>query len=221
MASQEPSFTVPLFINGRERLPPKTFDVVSPVTGETAHRCSAASVDDAVAAVDAAAGAFKTWKQTTPSQRRDILLRAADIIDSRRQELARCLMHETGASQPYADFNINHTTELLKDVAGRIATLEGSFPATMDPESSAIVMREPYGVVLAIAPWYVPSPPHGARQTPAYTPSGMPPSSSAFGPLRSPLPQATPWSSRPRKQRLGVYGPWSRPCMTPGCRTVY
>ncbi|EQL01082.1 aldehyde dehydrogenase [Ophiocordyceps sinensis CO18] len=156
MASQEPSFTVPLFINGRERLPPKTFDVVSPVTGETAHRCSAASVDDAVAAVDAAAGAFKTWKQTTPSQRRDILLRAADIIDSRRQELARCLMHETGASQPYADFNINHTTELLKDVAGRIATLEGSFPATMDPESSAIVMREPYGVVLAIAPWNAP-----------------------------------------------------------------
>ncbi|KAM4058569.1 aldehyde dehydrogenase family protein [Hirsutella rhossiliensis] len=150
------SFTVPLFINGQEHHPPKTFDVVSPATGKTAHRCSAASVDDAAAAVDAAAGAFTSWKRTTPSRRRDILLGAADIINSRREELTRCLMEETGAARSWADFNIDHATEMLKDTAGRIATLEGSFPAMMDPDSSGIVMREPYGVVLAIAPWNAP-----------------------------------------------------------------
>lgn len=145
---------VPLVINGQDYYPDKTFDVKSPSTGKITHKCGAASVADASRAVDVAAEALKTWRKTTPQERQDIFLKVAEIMQSRREELVTYMSDETGAAQGWSEFNINTTIGIFKDVAGRIATLEGSFPATMNPSRSAIVMREPYGVVLSIAPWY-------------------------------------------------------------------
>jgi acyl-CoA reductase-like NAD-dependent aldehyde dehydrogenase len=146
---------VPFIINGNDYYAERTFDVVSPVTGKVTHRCGSATVADATAAVDAAAEAFKTWRRSLPSDRRDIFLKAADLIQQKGDELAQIMSHETGASMPWALFNINTSADLIKDVAGRISTIEGSFPTLMDPNSSGIVLREPYGVVLSVAPWYV------------------------------------------------------------------
>ncbi|KJZ77381.1 hypothetical protein HIM_03105 [Hirsutella minnesotensis 3608] len=147
---------IPLFINAEERRSLQTFEVISPVIDQTIHLCSAASLADVDAATEAAAAAFQTWRKTTPAERRDIFLKAIDIIRSRQDEISNCLMAETGANRSWADFNIRSTTEMLKDVAGRIPTLEGSIPALMDPQRSAMVIREPYGVVLAVAPWNAP-----------------------------------------------------------------
>lgn len=146
---------VPFIINGDDYYPERTFDVISPVTGKVAHQCGAATVADAAAAVDAAATAFKTWRKSTPSQRRDIFLKAADLIQQKADELAQIMSEETGAALPWAVFNINTATELIKDIASRISAIEGTFPTLMDPNSSGIVLREPYGVVLSVAPWYV------------------------------------------------------------------
>lgn len=145
--------TVPFIINGSDYYAERIFDVVSPVTGEVTHRCGSASVADANAAVDAAAEAFKTWKRTTPSHRRDIFLKAADLFQKRGEELAQIMMSETGAAAPWALFNINTSADLIRDAAGRISSIEGSFPTLMDPDTSGIVLREPYGVVLSVAPW--------------------------------------------------------------------
>ncbi|PHH60724.1 hypothetical protein CDD81_1306 [Ophiocordyceps australis] len=151
-----PSFTVPLFIDGQEVRPRQTFDVVSPATGNVVHCCSAASVAHADAAVHAAARAFATWRKSSPVERRNVLLAAAHLLHARRDHLVQCIMDETGASAHWSHFNINFALELLKDTAGTIQTLSGSFPALTDPQTSAIVAREPYGVVLAIAPWNAP-----------------------------------------------------------------
>lgn len=145
--------TVPFIINGSDYYAERIFDVVSPVTGEVTHRCGSASVADADAAVDAAAEAFKTWRRTTPSHRRDILLKAADLFQKKGDELAHVMMSETGAAMPWALFNINTSADLIRDAAGRISSIEGSFPTLMDPDTSGIVLREPYGVVLSVAPW--------------------------------------------------------------------
>lgn len=147
--------TVPLTINGKDYYPEKTFDVVSPDHGNVVHRCGSATVADAETAVNAAADAFKTWRKTTPQQRRTIFLKAADIMDERADELAGYMMAEVGASRHWCQVNFGLTTDLIRDVAGRIAAVNGSFPALRDPDSSCIIMKEPYGVVLAIAPWYV------------------------------------------------------------------
>ncbi|PTB68227.1 aldehyde dehydrogenase [Trichoderma citrinoviride] len=147
---------VPFFINGKDYHPERSFDVVSPVTGKVSHRCGAATVSDAAAAVDAAAAAFKTWRRTSPAYRRDIFLKAADLIQQKGGELADVMANETGASLPWALFNIKTAAELIRDAASRISAIEGSFPSLADPNSSGIVLREPYGVVLSVAPWNAP-----------------------------------------------------------------
>lgn len=150
--------TVPFIINGEEYIPEKKFDVISPATGKLLHQCGSASVADADAAVSAAAAASKTWRNTSPKVRRDIFLKAAAVMERRRDELVKCMGEETGATAEWCSINLSIAVDFITDVAGRVATLEGSFPTTRDPEFSGIVMKEPYGVVLSIAPWYVPWP---------------------------------------------------------------
>ncbi|GJC85086.1 salicylaldehyde dehydrogenase [Colletotrichum liriopes] len=148
-------YTVPFFIDGENVIPEKTFDVVSPATGKAVHKCGSATEKDALAAVDSAARAFKSWKKTTLIQRRDIFLKTAAIMESRKEELARIMSEETGAAAGWSEFILGLGIGCIKDVGGRLVTVEGSVPATNDPNLSAIVLKEPYGVVLAIAPWSV------------------------------------------------------------------
>jgi acyl-CoA reductase-like NAD-dependent aldehyde dehydrogenase len=146
-------YTVPFIINGEEVHPKKSFPVVSPATGKEVHNCGSASDVEVVAAVDAAAKAFTTWKKTTPQFRRDIFLKAAAIVEKRRDELARYMIDETGCPRHWSDFNLSTMKEFLVDVAGRISNVEGSIPTTEKPDVGALILKEPYGVILAIAPW--------------------------------------------------------------------
>lgn len=145
--------TVPFVINGKDVVGAKTFDVRNPATGKVVHKCSSASEQDAQAAVDAAAAALPAWKAMLPTKRRDIFLKAADIMEKRRDELATTHMDELGVSRQWADFNISVAKDLILDVAGRLVTIEGSIPTTQDPNTGALVLKEPFGVILAIAPW--------------------------------------------------------------------
>lgn len=152
-STKEPMKIVPLLINGDEHYSDNHFDVTSPATGRALHGCSSATIPDAGKAVDAAAEAFKAWRKTPPAKRRDIFLKAADVMERRRSELVGYMVDETGSGKSWAELNIDIAVDFIKDVAGRIATLEGTYPTLMDPGSSGIVIKEPYGVVLAIAPW--------------------------------------------------------------------
>ncbi|KAL5592838.1 hypothetical protein FOBRF1_013146 [Fusarium oxysporum] len=85
------------------------------------------------------------------------MFRAADLFVSRKEELFAYQSQETGAGRQFMEININATAQILRDIGGRIeAAVEGSVPATADQGSHAIVVKEPYGVVLAIAPWNAP-----------------------------------------------------------------
>ncbi|KAI1338287.1 aldehyde dehydrogenase domain-containing protein [Xylariaceae sp. FL0016] len=150
------SYTVPFFIGGVEQTPSETGDVVSPSTGKVVHKYGVASESDATAAVEAAAAAGKEWRKTTPGARRDIFLKAAELMTQRREELSQYMIDEVGASQGWASFNLDVSTEVLKDVAGRVSSLGGSVPMASDPNLGAMVLKEPYGVVLAMAPWNAP-----------------------------------------------------------------
>ncbi len=147
--------TVPIQVNGKEVETEHTFDVVNPATGKVIWESSSASKKDAISAVEAAKAAFPAWSKTKPSKRRDILLKAANIVDSRAEELGRYMTDETGAVKAYATgFNVPNSAELLRDVAGRIVTATSYMPAVAEEGKSALVLKEPYGVVLGIAPWY-------------------------------------------------------------------
>ena len=153
-ATDTPSLCViPLHINGQEIKTDTTFDVVNPSTGQVIWKSSAALKEDAIHAVEAAQAAFPAWSKVKPTKRRDILLLAAEIMTKRIEELGDYMMTETGAGLPAKDFNVATAIELLKDIAGRIITVTGSVPVCGAEGTSAIVYKEPYGVVLGIAPW--------------------------------------------------------------------
>jgi acyl-CoA reductase-like NAD-dependent aldehyde dehydrogenase len=146
---------VPFFINGKEVHvnPEQRFKVVAPATGEVVHESAGANAADVEAALDAGANAFRTWKKALPGGRRDIFLKAAEIMVRRQEELGGYMMAETGCPRQWADFNVTAAKELILDVAGRLATLDGSLPTPHSPDTGAMVVTEPFGVVLAIAPW--------------------------------------------------------------------
>ena len=147
--------TVPLIIDGQDVVTSTTFDVNSPITGKLLHKSSSASVEDANRAAASAQAAFRPWSILKPNARRDYLLEAARIMQSRREELIGYQQEETGASGPFAGVTVDAGIELLKDFAGRIKTIEGSLPTVMEEGRRGLVTKEPYGVILGIAPWCV------------------------------------------------------------------
>ena len=84
-------------IDGEERksLNGAVYERHDPFTGKVATRAAAAGIADAKAAVDAAAAAFKSWSKTTPVERRTLLMKAADIMESKVGEFTRLLIEET------------------------------------------------------------------------------------------------------------------------------
>ena len=65
------------------------------------------------------------------------------------------MMEETGSDEFWATFNVSLGAEIIRDVAGRISNIGGLAPITNEMGRSAIVWKEPYGVIMGIAPWYV------------------------------------------------------------------
>lgn len=144
---------VPLIINNESVVPEGQFEVRNPATGELVSLCASASVDDAARAVAAAKAAFPAWSSMGPYARRDILMKGADVMLARKEELIKYQMEETGSMRPFAEFTHMLGVNLLRDFAARIPSIEGSVPSVTQEGEGAMVFKEPYGVVLGIAPW--------------------------------------------------------------------
>lgn len=146
--------TVPLLINGHEEITPKTFPVISPYTNAPIWTASAATPQDAIRAVEAADAAFPAWSQTKPTVRRDILLKAADLLEARLESNAEYMRQEMGADVgASAGFVVPLAVRMLREVASRITSICGSVPVVEAEGQSAIVFKEAMGVILGIVPW--------------------------------------------------------------------
>jgi len=131
----------------------RTFDRLHPLSGDLVTRSAAASVADAVAAVDSAGAAFETWSQTGPSERRTILLKAADVMDRRTPELIEAMGQEVGAAPLWAGFNGFLTSNLLREAAGLATQIQGETIPTDKPGTLSMTVRVAAGVVFSMAPW--------------------------------------------------------------------
>jgi acyl-CoA reductase-like NAD-dependent aldehyde dehydrogenase len=148
---------IPLWLDGKEVITESTFEVISPNTGKPIYKSSSASIADAEKAIESAAASQEAWAATKPSVRRDVFLRAAEGFLKRRDELYKITQEETGAAESMFDFEFNLAVEGCKNIAGLIpVATRGIVPTPSEDGKSAIVIREPYGVVLSIAPWNAP-----------------------------------------------------------------
>ena len=130
-----------------------TYDDLDPFTGDVVAKVPAGTDADARAAIDAAAGAFPEWAQTPPSLRQAIFLKAADILESRRDEIVGLLARETGASFGFGMFQMHFVPGLFRQAAAVAYAPVGELLPSDIPGTMAMGMRRPVGVVAAIAPW--------------------------------------------------------------------
>ncbi|RWD24976.1 MAG: aldehyde dehydrogenase [Mesorhizobium sp.] len=147
-----------LLIDGDERTAAgkASFDRLDPFTGKLATRAAAASIADANAAAEAAAAAFPAWSRTGPGERRALLSKAADVMASKVGEFTRLMMEETGATGPWAGFNVMLAANMLREAAAMTTQISGEIIPSDKPGTLAMAIRQPAGVCLGIAPWNAP-----------------------------------------------------------------
>jgi acyl-CoA reductase-like NAD-dependent aldehyde dehydrogenase/ABC-type branched-subunit amino acid transport system ATPase component len=133
-----------------------SFERRNPLDGSVATRAPAASPADAVAAVEAAAEAFRTWRETGPGARRALLLKAADALEAKAPQFAQAVPAETGATAMWAGFNVMLAASMVREAAAITTQISGEIIPSDVPGSLAMGMRQPAGVVLGIAPWNAP-----------------------------------------------------------------
>lgn len=133
-----------------------TFERRNPLDGTVASRAPAASVEDAVAAVEAAARAFPVWSSFGPLKRRQLLAAAAQALEAKSDQFAAAMATETGASGLWAGFNVHLAAQGLLEAAAMTTQIGGELIPSEVPGSLAMGMRQPAGVVLGIAPWNAP-----------------------------------------------------------------
>src|ERR1700675_3559313 len=131
----------------------KVFEVHEPYSGRLFARVAAGSRADARAAVDAAAGAFPAWAESSPNERARLFLKASEIVRRRRTEIAEILARETGSTISFATFQQDLVAATLQQVAGWVYLPKGEVLETNQPGSHSIGMRRPLGVVASFTPW--------------------------------------------------------------------
>ncbi|MFM7971171.1 MAG: aldehyde dehydrogenase [Betaproteobacteria bacterium] len=147
-----------MLINGLKVTAEKnaTFERRNPLDGTVATRAPAASPQDAVMAVEAAAEAFRTWSETGPNERRALLLKAADQLQAKTPQFIEAVGAETGGTGMWAGFNVFLAAGMLREAAALTTQVAGEVIPSDVPGSLAMAVRQPAGVVLGIAPWNAP-----------------------------------------------------------------
>jgi 1-pyrroline dehydrogenase len=146
------------FIDGQERAPAdgKTEQVVNPATGEPIATSPLSTEEDVDAAVKAAGRAFEEWSETPPGERAHALLKIADAIEERAEELSRVESLNVGKPLEAMREEIPFMVDNLRFFAGAARCLEGRAAGEYMKGYTSMIRREPVGVVGQIAPWNYP-----------------------------------------------------------------
>ncbi|MGW8879927.1 gamma-aminobutyraldehyde dehydrogenase [Streptomyces mirabilis] len=135
----------------------RTLDVVDPTTGDVYATSPLSGAADVDAAMAAAAAAFPVWRDTTPSVRQRALLKIADAMEARADELVAAESRDTGKP-----LHLTRSEELAPAIdqvrffAGAARLLEGRSAGEYMEGMTSIIRREPVGVCAQVAPWNYP-----------------------------------------------------------------
>lgn len=130
-----------------------TFERRHPSSGEVVTRAAAGTVEDAIAAATSAGAAFRTWRHSAPSERRRILLKAADALEAKTPAFIEAMAAEVGAAALWAGFNVHLAATAFREAASMTTQIQGETIPTDKPGAISMTVRQPVGVILSIVPW--------------------------------------------------------------------
>ena len=151
--------TLELWIAG-QRTPSRSGragDVFDPARGEVVRRAPFASADEVGAAVAAAKAAFPGWRDTPPLRRARILARFRELLEARRDELARLVSEEHGKTIPDAAGSVQRGIEVVEFACGAPHLLKGERAEDVGRGLDCHSVLQPLGVCAGITPFNFPA----------------------------------------------------------------
>lgn len=147
-----------LFVGGQWRPASDgaTFDVLDPADGSVLTAVADASVDDAVAALDAAVAAQASWARTAPRERGEILRRSFEAIAARADDLALLMSLEMGKTVAEAKGEVGYGNEFFRWFSEEAVRIAGRWMQAPAGGSRLLTMKKPVGPCLFITPWNFP-----------------------------------------------------------------
>lgn len=134
----------------------ETYELVNPATEQTVDRLPFGNGDDAVRAIDAAASAFRTWSQTSPYERAEILEAAAGLLIERADEYATVTTEESGKPIAQSRAEWLSAPNYLIYAAEEAKRLGGRWVPSRLPGRRIDVTYSPMGVVGIVTAWNFP-----------------------------------------------------------------
>ena len=106
--------------------------VLNPADGKPVAKVSMSSPAQMTQAIDAAQAASAAWGNTPPAAREIILIRAAEILEAKRQEIVDVLIDEAGSTFGKAQFEVSFTVNMVRASAGEARRIFGqTMPSDM------------------------------------------------------------------------------------------
>ncbi|UAL28812.1 gamma-aminobutyraldehyde dehydrogenase [Nocardioides rotundus] len=135
----------------------ETYDVLDPTTGEVYATAPRSGLEDVDRAYRAAARAFESWGRTTAAERATALLRIADAVESRIEEINEVECRDTGKPRGLTmEEEMPYASDHFRFFAGAARVLEGRSAGEYLADHTSYVRREPVGVVGQVTPWNYP-----------------------------------------------------------------
>jgi succinate-semialdehyde dehydrogenase/glutarate-semialdehyde dehydrogenase len=148
-----------LYINGEwvEGAAGERFEVVNPATEDALASVASAEIDDADAALDAAAQAMPIWNKKTPRERAEILRKAWELMTERLDHFARLITLENGKAGNDAKGEATYAAEFFRWFSEESVRTDGLI--THAPASGAriVVQHKPAGIAVLVTPWNYPA----------------------------------------------------------------
>ena len=133
------------------------FDVLDPATGGSIASVANGTVEDAIAAIDAADAAAEAWAATAPRERAEVLRRAFELMQARSAELAALISLENGKALSDAKGEVAYAAEFFRWYAEEAVRAEGSVMTAPSGANRILVVRQPVGIAVLVTPWNFPA----------------------------------------------------------------
>jgi succinate-semialdehyde dehydrogenase/glutarate-semialdehyde dehydrogenase len=134
----------------------RAIDVTDPATGDTIKSIADASEADGAAALDAAVAAADDWAATPPRERGEILRRAFDLLQERRDDFALLMTLEMGKPLAEANGEVTYGGEFLRWFSEEAVRISGRYGVSPEGTGRMIVSQHPVGPCFLITPWNFP-----------------------------------------------------------------